>query len=129
MSELLLLVQLRLVDAGPPFRTRKLQLPVLHFRPPGFELDGMDSPSPAVIVDQVAVPGYLHQEGFPLNDLSLAVVELIDEVDVAFLVDIDVPINQIWHRHGDRTATRALRDHVDKFLRKRVEHDAPGALA
>src|ERR1035437_2588332 len=59
------------------------ELVVPHFRPPGFELHGMNPLSSAVIVDQVTRPRYLHEEGFPLDDLSLAVADLIDEVNVA----------------------------------------------
>src|ERR1022692_557146 len=124
-----LLVQPRLQNFGLLPGTKKLELPVPHFRPPGFELHGMNPLSSAVIVDQVTGPRYLHEEGFPLDDLSLAVADLIDEVNVAVFVDVYVPVNQIGNRNGDRTASSALRDHVDEFLRKSVKHDTPGTLA
>src|SRR5205085_3740087 len=72
-----LLVQLRLRNLGLLPGTKKFELPVPHFRPPGFELHGMNPLSSAVIVDQVTGPRYLHEEGFPLDDLSLAVADLI----------------------------------------------------
>src|SRR6266852_5196520 len=125
----LLLVQLWRQNLGPLPGTKKLKLPVPHFRPPGLELHGINPLSSAVIVDQVPVPRHLHEEGFPLDDLSLAVADLIDEVNVAVFVDVYVPVNQIRNRNGDRTASSALRDHVDEFLRKGIEHDAPGTLA
>src|SRR5207244_6869456 len=126
---LLVILQLRLQHLGLLLGTKKLKLPVPHFRRPGLELHGMNPLSSAVIVDQVPSPRPLHEEGFPLDDLSLAVADLIDEVNVAVFVDVYVPVNQIRNRNGDRTASSALRDHVDEFLRKGVEHDAPGTLA
>src|ERR1041385_2830849 len=123
-----LLVQLRLRNLGLLPGTKKFELPVPHLRPPGFELHGMNPLSSAVIVDQVAGPRYLHEEGFPLDNLSLAVADLIDEVNVAVLVDVYVTVNQIRNCNGDRTASGALRDHVDEFLRKRVKHDTPATL-
>src|ERR1039457_7374869 len=89
-----LLVQSRLRDLGLLPGTKKFELPVPHFRPPGFELHGMNPLSSAVIVDQVTGPRYLHEEGFPFDDLSLAVADLIDEVNVAVFVDVYVPINR-----------------------------------
>src|SRR5260370_2412965 len=124
----LLLVQLWLQNIGLLLGTKKLKLPVPHFRPPGLELHGMNPLSSAVIVNQVPSPRHLHEEGFPLDDLSLAVADLIDEVNVAVFVDIYVPVNQIRNRNGDRTASSALRDHLDEFLRKGIEHVPPGTL-
>src|SRR5712692_1101346 len=126
---LLVVLQLWLQNLGLLLGTEKLKLPAPHFRPPGLELHGMNPLSSAVIVDQVPSPRHLHEEGFPLDDLSLAVADLIDEVNVAVFVDVYVPVNQIRNRNGDRTASSALRDHVDEFLRKGIEHDAPGTLA
>src|SRR6266849_11201871 len=125
---LLVVLRLWLQNLGLLLGTVKLKLSVLHFHPPGLELHGMNPLSSAVIVDQVPSPRHLHEEGFPLDDLSLAVADLIDEVNVAVFVDVYVPVNHIRNRNGDRTASSALRDHVDKFLRKGVEHDAPGTL-
>src|ERR1700674_3736583 len=126
---LLVVLQLWLQNLGLLLGTEKFKLPVPHFRPPGLELHGMNPLSSAVIVDQVPSPRHLHEEGFPLDDLSLAVADLIDEVNVAVFVDVYVPVKQIGNRSGARTASSAFRDHVDEFLRKGVEHDAPGTLA
>ena len=60
----------------------------------------MNPLSSAVIVDQVTGPRYLHEKGFPLDDLSLAVADLIDEVNVAVFVDVYVPVNQIRNRNA-----------------------------
>jgi putative transposase len=110
---LLVVLQLWLQNLGPLLGTKKLKLPIPHFRPPGLELHGMNPLSSAVIVDQVPSPRHLHEEGFPLDDLSLAVADLIDEVNVAVFVDVYVPVNQIRNRNGDRTASGALRDQLD----------------
>src|SRR5260370_1976579 len=94
----LLLVQLWRQNLGPLPGTKKLKLPVPHFRPPGLELHGMNPLSSAVIVDQVAFPRHLHEEVFPLDDLSLAVTDLTDNVDFAVVLHVYVALTQICIR-------------------------------
>src|SRR5205807_10496468 len=84
---------------------------------------------PAVIVDQVAIPRDPHEEGLPFQDLALSIIDLIEQVNVAVLVDRHLATHEIRNGDGNPTATGPLRDHVDELLRKRVEHDTPGTLA
>src|SRR5690242_8019258 len=83
----------------------------------------------AVIVDQVAVARNPHEESLPLQDLALSVVDLIEQIDIAVFVDRHLASHKIRNGDGNPTATGPLRDHVDEFLRKGVEHDTPGTLA
>src|SRR6516162_3147201 len=89
----------------------------------------MESPGPAMIIDKVAVPGYLHQERLPFYHFALPIVGLIEQIDVAVLVDPYLAIDQVRNGYGDLTAAGPLRDQVDEFLRKRVEHNASRTLA
>src|SRR5215831_6719967 len=84
---------------------------------------------PAMVIYKVAVPGHLHQKRLPLHHLTLPVINLIEQIDIAVFVDPHLATDQVRNGDGDLTAAGPFRDHVDEFLRKRVEHDAPRALA
>src|ERR1051325_11533614 len=88
----------------------------------------MEPLGPAMVINKVAVPGHLHQKRLPLHNLTLPVVDLIEQIDVAVFVDPNLATDQVRNGDSDLTATSPVRDHVDEFLRKRVEHDASGAL-
>src|SRR6516225_4367921 len=89
----------------------------------------MESPGPAMIIDKVAVPGYLHQERLPFYHFALPIVGLIEQIDIAVLVDPYLAVDQVRNGYGDLTAAGPFRDHVDEFLRKCIEDDASRTLA
>ena len=47
----------------------------------------MESLGPAMVINKVAVSGHLHQKRLPLHNLTLPVVYLIQQIDMALLVD------------------------------------------
>ena len=74
-----------------------------------------------MIIDKVAVPGYLHQERLPFYHRALPIVGLIEQIDVAVLVDPYLAIDQLRNGYGDLTAAGPFRDQVDELLRKCIE--------
>src|SRR6516162_1879958 len=89
----------------------------------------MESLGPAMIIDKVAVPGYLHQERLPFYHRALPIVGLIEQIDVAVFVDPYLAIDQLRNGYDDLTAAGPFRNHVDEFLRKCIEDDASRTLA
>ena len=81
----------------------------------------MESLGPAMIIKKFAVPGYLHQKRLPLHNLALPIVGLIEQINVAVLVDPYLAIDQVRNGYGDLTAAGPFRDQVDELLRKCIE--------
>src|SRR5439155_26303855 len=93
---------------------------VSNFTAPVAEREWMDPAHAAAVTKDVAVFGDLQQERPSDFALTVCTVGVLHQKDASFVIELDFAIDKIGRHHLNRLAACFLRNHVDRFLRKRV---------
>ena len=107
----------------------KDNLPAAYFASPGLDRelpDPMENDGRAFLIaigEHLPRLRDLRHEDQAFNDLSVGLFEGLDQEDPPFRVDFHLTVTQTGDLHGDGTVTGSLRDLVNDFLWKAVEHD------
>ena len=107
-------------DGGPLGDSFKHHVTVSNFPAPVDKRERVDPAHAAAVTKDVAVFGDLQQERPPDFALTVFTVGVLHQKDASFVIELDFAIDKIGSHHLNRLAAGFLRNHVDRFLRKRV---------
>ena len=108
------------VDGGALRDSFEHHVTIPDLTAPVVKRERMDTAHAAAFTKDIAVLFDLQQERPPNLVFTVFSFQVLDEENASFVIELDFAIDKIGSHHLNRLAAGFLRNHVDRFLRKRV---------